>query len=504
MKKYLKIFVLILLLSTSRIKGVKAESFYEDNWISGVYANLVDGDFSKPQQMRFIRRKSDNKASYCLTPRFLLYDDQVYNRYDINQQDISEAKLKRINKIAYFGYGYQNHNDDYWYAITQIMIWKEMEPNMDIFFTDSYRGNRITRFENEMEEINNLINEYDKLPSFHGLELIADNNYEFVDPNTAIKNYELYSDEGIETSKDDDILTIKTKDTGNYRITFYKDDNLYYENPYVYKASMGQDIFVQGTIGGMSYSFNVKVNNNELQVTKQDAETLEYIGGVTYGVYDEREVYIGEITTDKNGIGKIDHLDSRLYKLKEKKVPFGYQLDDNFHEIYINEGTNYITLYNNKIKVNVTLFKYISDDSVLSPEKDVEFEIYDDKNKLISSISTDNNGSAITKLPYGKYRIHQVTSKEGYDKVKDFTININNEEDQVYYLTDNKTKEKSPDKESTKEDPEEESDNQSEEKINKEVNNPKTSDVKIYIYIIAVYVSFIGLLYVIASIKQKD
>ena len=55
MKKYFKILVLILIISTSQIKGVKAESFYEDNWITGVYANLIDGDFSKPQLMRFIR-----------------------------------------------------------------------------------------------------------------------------------------------------------------------------------------------------------------------------------------------------------------------------------------------------------------------------------------------------------------------------------------------------------------------------------------------------------------
>ena len=135
MKKYFKILMLILILSISRIKGVNAESFYEDNYISGVYANLIDGDFSKPQQMRFIRRKSDNKPSYCLTPRVYLYDTENYTQYYTFRQDVlnfTEAKLDKVNQIAYFGYGYPGHTDDYWYAITQIMIWKEIEPNMDI------------------------------------------------------------------------------------------------------------------------------------------------------------------------------------------------------------------------------------------------------------------------------------------------------------------------------------------------------------------------------------
>ena len=521
MKKYLKIFVLILVLSTARIKWVKAESFYEDNWVAGVYANLIDGDFSKPQHMRFIRRSSDNKAVYCLTPRLLLYDDQIYTRHDIFEPlNIPESKLKKINKIAYFGYGYQDHVDDKWYAITQIMIWKEVEPNMDIFFTDGYKGNRITRFENEMQEINNLIAEYEKFPRIFGMDLVADREYEFIDKNNAIKNYNLYSDDGIEVSMNNDALKINTKSKGNYRITFYKNDDLYYDNPYVYTASQGQDIFIQGTIGGLSHSFNVNVTNNKLQITKQDIDTLEYIDGVKFNVYDENYEYVGEITTDENGVGIIDHLENKLYRIKEHKVSEKYQIDDSYHEIYINDENNYMTLYNEKIKANVILNKYTSDDSILQPEENAEFEIYDEKDNLVSTIKTNNNGVANIILSYGKYRMHQSLSKEGYKKVKDFNVVITNSEDIIYYLKNEKiieikpNKEESENKEDPKEDIPKQDENKSEKEIKKKeeievenkkdnIENPKTGDYMVYIYIVIGYIAFMMIMYIISLIKKK-
>ena len=65
MKRILKIIIILLVFSIGK---VNAENFYEDNYVTGVYALYQNGDIYKPQQMRFIRRVSDNVAAYCLTP----------------------------------------------------------------------------------------------------------------------------------------------------------------------------------------------------------------------------------------------------------------------------------------------------------------------------------------------------------------------------------------------------------------------------------------------------
>ena len=445
MKKYFKILMLILILSISRIKGVNAESFYEDNYISGVYANLIDGDFSKPQQMRFIRRKSDNKPSYCLTPRVYLYDTENYTQYYTFRQDVlnfTEAKLDKVNQIAYFGYGYPGHTDDYWYAITQIMIWKEIEPNMDIFFTDILNGNRISKFENEMNEINNLINEWNKGPAIYGGELTANNEYEYTDNLNVLHNYEVVHDNSIDMSIDNNTLKIKTYDKGMFRTMFKKESNLYVDNPYVYTANRGQDIFVQGSIGGKSYTVFFNVTNNKIQITKQDSESLKYLQGAIYNLYDDKNEYVGKIITDSNGIGEISHIKTGKYLLKEEKAPEGYLIDNNTYSITVNSELTKVELNDDIIKANLIVNKTINDDNNISYEEGIKFNIYDLNNKLITTLETDHNGFADTILKYGKYKIVQLNTTLGYKKVKDFYVDVKDTNDIIYNLEDKIVKSK--------------------------------------------------------------
>ena len=72
-----------------------------------------------------------------------------------------------INKIAYFGYGYYNHSDPKWYAISQYLIWKEADPLGHYYFTEGLNGLEANKFQEEINEINQLINEYDKDISFN-------------------------------------------------------------------------------------------------------------------------------------------------------------------------------------------------------------------------------------------------------------------------------------------------------------------------------------------------
>lgn len=445
MKKYFTFLILILVLSITRINRVNAESFYEDNYISGVYANLIDGDFSKPQQMRFIRRKSDNKPSYCITPRVLLYDTEDYTRYYTFRQDVlnfSESKLDKVNQIAYFGYGYPGHTEDYWYAITQVMIWKEIEPNMDIFFTDTKNGNRILRFENEMNEINSLINEWNEAPAIYGGELTTNNEYEYTDRFNVLHNYEVVHDSNIDMTIDNDILKIKTYDTGMFRTMFRKNSNLYADNPYVYTASKGQDIFVQGSIGGKSYTVFFNVTNNKLQITKQDSETLEYLKGAIYNLYNDKNEYIGKLTTDSNGIGEIEHLTTGNYKLKEEKAPEGYLVDSNTYNITINEELTTLNLKDNIIKANLIINKTLNNDNDIKYEEGIKFNIYDLNDNLVTTLQTDNNGYASTNLKYGKYKVVQLNTTLGYKKVEDFYVDIKDNKDIIYNLEDKIVKSK--------------------------------------------------------------
>lgn len=59
------------------------------------------------------------------------------------------------------------------------------------------------------------------------------------------------------------------------------------------------------------------------------------------------------------------------------------------------------------------------------PEAQAVFEVYDSKNNLKQTITTNNKGIAETDLlPYGAYRIHQTKTTDGYDMVPDKWVTI--------------------------------------------------------------------------------
>ena len=76
----------------------------------------------------------------------------------------------------------------------------------------------------------------------------------------------------------------------------------------------------------------------------------------------------------------------------------------------------------------------------MKSEPNITFEIYDKNNNLVKTIITDEFGKAKFTLPYGKYKVKQINSTKGYQKVDDFEIIIDSNKDQTFNLTDIKIK----------------------------------------------------------------
>ena len=75
------------------------------------------------------------------------------------------------------------------------MIWKE-SANGDYYFTDTLNGNRITRFEDEINEINNLINDYYKIPNINNNYTIISSNDLIIEDNN-LNNFKIIGDNAV-------------------------------------------------------------------------------------------------------------------------------------------------------------------------------------------------------------------------------------------------------------------------------------------------------------------
>ena len=127
--------IAVVISSFLLISNVKAESMIVGDYVDKIYLKKVKGDTKKYLRSQWIYRASDNKFVYCLEPWVIIDESQEYQE-TIDFNDISKTTLDRVKLIAYYGYGYNNHQNNYWYTVTQMLIWKEIDKDADFYFTD--------------------------------------------------------------------------------------------------------------------------------------------------------------------------------------------------------------------------------------------------------------------------------------------------------------------------------------------------------------------------------
>ena len=389
------------------------------------------------QKARFFRKTNTNEFAYCIEP-FSIFNENSKYESTTTPYNLSESQIDKISKIAHFGYGYKNHTDPKWYAITQFMIWKE-SANGDYYFTDSLNGNRIDRFNDEMNEINNLINNYNKIPHFNEEYTIISGNNLILEEN--FENIKITGDNQIlENNK----LIINPTKEGIYTYNLVKEDNTN-NKPYIfYQSSNSQNLIETGNIPNLSTSFKVNVLKTEIELTKIDKDTKSIIpkgeaslDGAIYSLYDENNNLIKDLIIENNQ-SIINNIPLGKYYIKEKQAGIGYLLDTNTYEIDITkEKTKHQLIVENKvIEKTITIEKKYGDNNTFKSEENISFEIYNNNYERISTITTNNLGIAQITLPYGTYTIKQVNTTDGYKKVDDINITIDNREEELIELKD--------------------------------------------------------------------
>lgn len=443
MKRILLIATLFLLgFNLTNILTVKADtaSFHEAEYVDGIYIRYRSGNTIYYQKARFFRRNSDNAAAYCLEPFIKINESAVYEG-QISPTSISSATWKRLSLIAHFGYNYANHTDPKWYAVTQFMIWQEVEPSANFQFTDTLNGNTINAYQNEINEINSLINAYQTKPSFDNntITLVEGKKHELIDTNNVINNYSINQD-GISISNNKLIISFLKE--GEYSINIDRNERSN-DPPIFYYNNSSQKLMTAGGVDGINSKLNIKVLSTSINLKKIDYDTKDsnpsgegILIGASYDLFDSNMNKIDTLVIDENYSASYKNLAFGKYYLKEVTAGTGYTLDPNTYEFNIDSNNKdvYLTLENEIVKKKITIIKKYGNSNSFSNEEAAKFEIYDLNNNLIETITTDSLGVAEVILPFGKYTFKQISTKDGFNKVDDFEVIISDSsEDKLEY-----------------------------------------------------------------------
>lgn len=437
MKKILMVLIvlLIMIIPNSKVHALE-DSFIDSEYIPNTYMVKKRGNSGRYQQMKVFRRKSDNQPVYCIelweelqtNKNIIGYDNDQYKHANINY-----SVWHQIMLISYYGYGYDNHTDIKWYAVTQFMIWQVTSPDSDIYFTDTLNGNRITKYENEINEINNLIKNHPNVPSFynHHYDINYKQPYTITDTNNVLDRFDIRSDGGLEIIKNKNELTVKANRVTTSQVSLINRDKIYHSNPIVYVDTEGQDLLAPGNYYPIYMSVNFKVPTSTIIVNNLDINTNIYntsdatLEGSKFQLLDIDNKVIQEKEVEKDGKVYFENIGYGTYYLKEIKPGEGYLLNSEIISLEINEPTENINFYNRAIKNKILFTKYVKNPITGKQqlEENAVFSIYNN-NEKITTFTTNQNGYYELELPYGNYIVKQEKGLKNHYFVDDFEINI--------------------------------------------------------------------------------
>ena len=452
MKKMICLLMIIssLILGINRVYASSYNGKLYEVWDteSGVNVYAAESNGYMDYNSWMIKSTIDNKIYYCIDPATPLEGASVdshtvySNKADIlAHTPLTEAKYKKVQLLAYYGYGYKDdyydHTSKKWYGITQVMIWRVMRPDLTWTFKKTRDGTASNdNFKNEVTEMNKLVNSYDIDPIFNTktYRLLSGTSIDVEDTNKVLYQYRQDGNNSkVSINQNKNKLTISSEaEPGTYNIGFkFKS----YTNDYfgAFVSSKWQDIIRMGQPDEKWAQINIQVYGGKISIQKIDATTEKAkaqgeatLKDAIYEVFNANNIKVGEIKTDESGKGTIS-LDYGTYTLKEKIAPIGYNISDKEYTVTLTEQN-----YNRKIKVSdeviTGIIKLIKtkggSGEKFTLEEGAKFEVLDKDGNVICELETNEKGMAIEKLVFGKYTIHQTKGAEGYVPIDDLEIEV--------------------------------------------------------------------------------
>ena len=387
------------------------------------------------------------QTAYCIEPFVVIDQSKEYTEYSLydEKSGYTKEQMDRINDLAYFGYGYGNHTDMKWVSITQMLIWRTTNKDDSFEWLDNLTDrNIINPYTDEIAELENLILNKNKKPSFaKDSSITMYNHLELIDSNNVLDNFVINETKGVNVRKDNNKLIIDRIDgSDNGEIHLVKKGSEQ-KGKFFYNET-SQNLLVRGGATDVVVDLKIKIEKGSIKIKKVD-EDLNInesqgegkLNNAKFGLYDINNNLIKEVLLDDKGEVEIKDLYLGHYLIKEITPGDGYRINDNIYDIELTEENNNfeIVIPNKIIESKIKIIKLYGskkdfDNGTMKKEEGINFEIYDNEEKLVGTLTTDEFGTCEIVLPYGKYKLVQKNTTENYQMIEDKEIIIDGNSEQ--------------------------------------------------------------------------
>lgn len=421
MKKIIKaviISVFVFFCSVFNANALENDSELKTEYIDKVYAyHYKRGILMSYGKLPF--RYQNGKLSYCIEPWKVINTKLYTSTNDWTQSGYTDEEKRQMELISHYGYGYEGHNTVRYYMATQELIWLFKDDYVR-WTTSLSDGAEEINVENEKNEILNLVNKHNVMPSFTGRCYSDDYGKTLVleDINNVLDNYVI--DTSLNYDRSNNSITIKLNRFGSNKILFRTKGNNNETLLFRSKGVESQSMVFFGFNDFKESELSINVDKVKVRINKRDNETKDLIKekGTIFKVKDVNTgEYINEHLEVNDGYAVIS-LPKGKYELEEINASNGYVINSENQIFEINDNITLnneyydIDVFNSHPKGEINVLK-VNEDNM--PLEGVEIGLYDSNFKMIRTYKTDVNGKInISDLDLGTYYLKEISTLEGY------------------------------------------------------------------------------------------
>ena len=402
-----------------------------------------------------------DKTVFCIEPMQLFTEGLDYHEDTAKWDELSEQTRQAIWEISYYGYSYPGHQTEKYYTATQCMIWQAVTGTW--YQPYELDGTTIYDISGEMAEINRLRSQPQGRPSFNNqtVKMGLNSPVTLTDTKGTLGNYSITNANGINASVDGNNLTVAiTSENYDKSITFSRNFSARDVNVIYGSAGYQRVIWLASRRDpSPDFKLNFELRYADIEVEKQDSETENKtqgdatFNGATFAIKDTSGNVLETITTNGAKAKSKKYPVGTTLHVCEVTSPEGYLKNDSCNSVTLKDSgdstpsTFGTTIKDQMIKGRIEIAKSIDKDkyglfqsNVQKPGKGFKFDIIlKSTGKVVSTLTTDEDGRAISDyLPYGTYIVKE-QSTTGYDTLKPFEVKINQNNKTYFYNIYNDT-----------------------------------------------------------------